>query len=296
MKQNQGYAVVSNTFASEPKQWKPIDYKLIFILVNKMQYERKNNIKPKISDNFRKDYYVKFGIQDQEKNDLILSMSFEELFSYFKIPKKSFNRTEIIKQCDKLIFLNFNNKIKLKDNDNIYYANLIKVSCVSTKDKMIYFVFNDLFKNYFIDLTKNFTKYQLLAILGFSGKYSNQIYLLLHQFLNYKVGNEMGVYTCTTKQLKDYLCLGKEAYTTNGHFDRYIFEKRCIIEPLKEVNKKSDLKITYKKIYGKGMQERKIQGYRFLVKDNYDFIMHNNLDLSRELETFHRQEQEKSSK
>ena len=94
---------------------------------------------------------------------------------------------------------------------------------------------NDM-KPYLLQLTKNYTTYDLIYTLTFKSKYSVRLYELIKS-IHY---NEEQPYSCkySVEELKKLL--GAETYNTYSHFKQFV-----LIPAINEINAISDKKISY---------------------------------------------------
>jgi len=107
-------------------------------------------------------------------------------------------------------------------------------------------------KPYLIQLSEQFTKYELDNIINIKSSHAIRIYELLKQYQT--IGNR----TFELEELKN--CLGVE--NEYPRFDN--FESRILKVAEKEINKKTDLKISYEKI----KRGRKIGKINFKIERN----------------------------
>lgn len=94
-------------------------------------------------------------------------------------------------------------------------------------------------KPYLLDLKDNFTSFQLFSVLSMTSKYAKWVYILLSRW------KDVGIYAVTVDDLKYSLSLkgvkGEvEQYKQWGQFKDNVLE-----QAVKQINKYSDLKVSY---------------------------------------------------
>lgn len=105
------------------------------------------------------------------------------------------------------------------------------------------------------DISNNYVQLLLDDVITFRSKFSMMIYqnlLSLYNIQDPEHKENIRTADYTTKQLKDLLGLSVDDYVRkDGSFGRGVFENRCIIRAVKEINEKSKLirNLTWTKEY-----------------------------------------------
>lgn len=109
-------------------------------------------------------------------------------------------------------------------------------------------VLNSNIKQYLIDLSREFTQYELYNILALKGKYSIRLY---EYFKSYAFRHDIEV---ELDKMRDILCADK--------YKEYKDFKKRVIEPaIKEINEYTDLEVKYEKI----MRGKWVVGLKFQI-------------------------------
>lgn len=95
------------------------------------------------------------------------------------------------------------------------------------------------------DISSNYVQLLLDDVITFQSKFSMMIYqnlLSLYNLQSNESNETIRTADYTTKQLKELLGLSKNDYTRkDGSFARTVFENKCIIRAVEEINEKSKL-------------------------------------------------------
>lgn len=109
---------------------------------------------------------------------------------------------------------------------------------------------------YFFDLKQNFTAFQLHMALSLDSKYAKRVYEMLAQYKN------LGELKIDVIELKRRLYLYDEKSGIEQYKNWADFERRILIVAQKEINEKTDLRISYSTI----KQGRRINSLVFAIK------------------------------
>ena len=116
---------------------------------------------------------------------------------------------------------------------------------------------NPRFMPYLEQMVRNFTKVDLDSALKLKSKHSLSLYKFLCSWTDEnKQTNQRYI---TTKDLKELFGLSKKAYVQNGNFNRASFERRTINPIINEINKKTNIIVSFKK----KKKGNKVQNYEF---------------------------------
>lgn len=115
----------------------------------------------------------------------------------------------------------------------------------------IFFQFSPRLKPYLLDLKDNFTSYRINVIASISGAHSKRFYELLVQWRSYHKP-----WVVKLDELKEMLFIDKKRHQ---RFDSF---KRIIVQAQSEINRKSDIEITWKPI----TNGRKVTSLEFLIR------------------------------
>ena len=122
--------------------------------------------------------------------------------------------------------------------------------------KFIEVQFHPDLKPYLLALKEKFTDIPLKIVLRLRSKYAIRLYELLRRY------KDTGFRIDTIEELREKLGVEK------GEYPRFFdFEKRVLIPAVKEINKETDLLVSYKKI----KKGRKIVQIEFTINHNPDF-------------------------
>lgn len=124
-----------------------------------------------------------------------------------------------------------------------------------TGEGIVSFKFAPELQSYLLELTSNYTQYQLKNVLRFKSTYSFRFYELLKQLENLNEENR----TFLVDDLRFYLGLDKKVYNQYGDF-----KKRVIIPAQKELIEKTDIVFDFEEI----KTQKKITKLRIFVKFN----------------------------
>jgi plasmid replication initiation protein len=94
-------------------------------------------------------------------------------------------------------------------------------------------------RNYLFNLKFDFTSYQLNSALNLRSKYSKRIYEMLSQH------KEVGLFNISVLKLKERLKIIDPATKTDKHKNWSSFSRDVLEISRKEINKKTELKVTY---------------------------------------------------
>ncbi|MGD0820873.1 MAG: replication initiation protein [Desulfomonilia bacterium] len=116
--------------------------------------------------------------------------------------------------------------------------------------------FDPKLKPYLLDLKKDYTKYRLYNAIVLKGSYSIRFYELLKQY------EFLGARSIEVEKLKEILRI-----PTNKYAKYNSFKFKVINKAIAEINKKTDIMITYKEI----RSERKVHNLEFTIDSNKEF-------------------------
>jgi len=106
---------------------------------------------------------------------------------------------------------------------------------------------------YFLEIKNGFTKYELAAALSLQSVYSQKLYELFSSWKNKKR------WSVSVDELRTLLMA--ESYKEYKNF-----KMRCLTAPIREINKKTDLRITCQEIKHK----KAVVGLEFLIEKEID--------------------------
>lgn len=119
---------------------------------------------------------------------------------------------------------------------------------IDSKNGYIYLKFQDRLIPYFLNLKKNFTKFQFAFMISFTCKYSFQLYEFIRSYAFHCEKSDNGVYVLDepVEKLKQRFCLGEK-------LDRFAdFHRRVLIPAIKEINEYTDIVVDMNFVkYGK---------------------------------------------
>lgn len=116
---------------------------------------------------------------------------------------------------------------------------------------------NPNFMPYLEQLVKNYTKINLDSALKLKSKHSLSLYKWLCSWTNENQNTNQRY--ITTKELKELFGLSINDYVYNNKFNRAHFERRVINPIILEINKKTNINVSFKK----QKKHNKIQNYEF---------------------------------
>jgi|WetSurMetagenome_2_1015567.scaffolds.fasta_scaffold123620_2 plasmid replication initiation protein len=193
---------------------------------------------------------------DKYDSDIIEStIQVKDIIELTNIRNKSVYRN-IKDTVDNLI----GKSLKIKDIKNKEYTAYTWFELINYKYNTGYISiqFNHALSPFLLYLKDNFTKYILKDVIHMNSKYSIRIYELLKQY------EKIGHRTIKLEDLKELLCV-------ESLYSRYCHFKSRILEPSrKEINKYSDLSVSYKEI----------KEYRKTIEIEFHIIKSDNKDLA----------------
>lgn len=138
---------------------------------------------------------------------------------------------------------------KLSKNSWIYWTNpedkdewddgVLITNWKSTRGS-IFVTFNQYFMPLLENLAKSYVTFLSNDIFNFSSKFTFALFEDLRIHCDTRRTNFR---TYTTKELKDLFGLSENNYVSNGKFDRYNFEKRCLDKAIAEINQSEMMSI-----------------------------------------------------
>ena len=150
------------------------------------------------------------------------------------------------------------------DNDTETLFKWIDTAKVDKNNGKIEIKLSSSLEPFLLNLTENFTKYELINILTLSGKYSLRLYELFKSYL------WQGEWEINISDLKKIInCNGYPAYK---EFNRSVLSKA-----VKEINKYTDLKVSYVAI----KKGKSTSGIKFSIKEKDNYIDNMNLLINR---------------
>lgn len=127
------------------------------------------------------------------------------------------------------------------------------------------------------DISSNYVQLLLDDVVTFQSKFSMMIYqnlLSLYNLQDDKIKADTRTADYTTKQLKDMLGLSVNDYIRkDGSFGRVLFEKRCIVRAVDEINEKSKLiqNLSWTKEYNGNRVSKYVFTYQVDDIDRYKY-------------------------
>lgn len=143
--------------------------------------------------------------------------------------------------------------ISIREGKSVLHTRMFSSARYIKGEGTVKFSFDPCLKPYLIQLSEQFTKYELENVINISSSHAIRIYELLKQYQT--IGNRVFY----TEELRS--CLGLE----NNYKAFKDFEKRVLKVAEKEINEHTDLTISYKKI----KHGRRIAKIEFIIKKNY---------------------------
>ena len=138
-------------------------------------------------------------------------------------------------------------------------------------EKFIEVQFHPDLKPYLLALKEKFTDIPLKIVLRLRSKYAIRLYELLRRY------KDTGFRIDSVTELREKLGVEK------GEYPRfYDFERRVLLSAVKEINKETDLLVSYKKI----KKGRKIVQIEFKIEHNPDFDPQELEDIQKKLEEY----------
>lgn len=127
------------------------------------------------------------------------------------------------------------------------------------------FQFNDSLCEYFLGLSRNFTRYRLGNVLSFQSVYAFRMYNILSSSIF------AGAVTYSFKQFHRLMAMQDDTKEISKFKEPKEFIRRVIKPGLAEINEKSDVYITYEIIKDKE-DARKTGGFRFTITRKEGFV------------------------
>lgn len=140
-------------------------------------------------------------------------------------------------------------------------GNLLQVAMISSAEYMvgqgiIEIGLDPKIRPFFFDLKQNFTAFQLHMALSLDSKYAKRVYEMLAQYKN------LGELKIEVIELKRRLYLYDEKTGSEQYKNWADFERRILIVAQKEINEKTDLRISYATV----KQGRRVDSLVFTIK------------------------------
>lgn len=135
----------------------------------------------------------------------------------------------------------------------VSFANWFQTCRYNMTDGNITVKFHEDIKTYFLQLEGQKTTYRLTNTLFAKKKYMPDWYELFRSYISLKNELEM-----TVGEIRNFLLISNEKYQRNNDFVKY-----CVIEPIEELNKITDISVNVEKI----TKGRKIVSFKFNFKD-----------------------------
>jgi len=183
--------------------------------------------------------------QDEDFKDYEITI--DEMVNVFGIDKKNVYRV-----VDETAISIMNRPISIKEGRSTLHTRMFSSAKYIEGESVIRFRFDPNLKPYLLQLSENFTKYELENIVNIKSSHAIRIYELLKQY------QSIGERKFDVDELK--ACLGVE----NSYKAFKDFEKRVLKVAEIEINKNTDLKISYEKI----KRGRKIGRINFKIERN----------------------------
>lgn len=168
---------------------------------------------------------------------------------------------DIIKSIDKLLKMSFCIEI---ESGVFEYHHWFRDGCrIDTNKNLIYVCFSDGMKKFLIEKPKCFTQYELGYILDLKKKYTLRLYEYLHSFLGF------GLVNISVDNIKKII--------TDGEVKENKYIKALVLKPaIEEINKKTDLNITYKEHFKKGKNGKKqLASFEFKIELQDEDVINN---------------------
>ncbi|MCK8496105.1 MULTISPECIES: replication initiation protein [Spirosoma] len=140
-------------------------------------------------------------------------------------------------------------------------GNLLQVSMISSAEYIagqgvIEIGLDPKIRPFFFDLKQNFTAFQLHMALSLDSKYAKRVYEMLAQYKN------LGQLTIEVVELKRRLYLYDEKTGVEQYRNWADFERRILSVAQKEINEKTDLRVTYTTV----KQGRRVSELHFAIQ------------------------------
>lgn len=175
-------------------------------------------------------------------------ITINEMVNVFGIDQKNVYRV-----VDETANSIMNRPISIREEGFTLHTRMFSSAKYIDGEGVIRFKFDPDLKPYLLQLSEHFTKYELENIVNIPSSHAIRVYELLKQY------QTIGKRTFETSELR--ACLGLE----NNYKAFKDFEKRVLKVAEKEINKHTDLQISYEKI----KRGRKIAKIEFTIKKNY---------------------------
>lgn len=143
-------------------------------------------------------------------------------------------------------------EIKIQQSNDKKLVTTFLSSCLyDNTNSTVILSYDPKLKPYFLQLKKNFTKYNLENILELKSFYAIRIYELVKQYERIKER------TIELEELKDILDATQKSYNRYNNFKR-----KVLLQAQDEINEKTDLEIDFEEI----KTGRKVTAIKFLIK------------------------------
>ena len=231
-----GKYALSNDFVRMPKNINIQPLKVLGLILSKIDYRKDNR------DN---------------NGYIIIECTLSEIKKACGVSKKDKNYEYYKNIVEELIKSSFV-KGNINGMDIMGYA-VPKVTSIPDAPQIAFnFKIDNDFLPYFQQLKYLYTIVELEEIKLFKSRFSYNLYVNL---ISWKDSNNVEFYRYyTTKQLKELFGLAKEDYCKkDGKFNRSEFEKKTVDVAIREINKNTKLKVSYKKNKVNGL----VKNYQF---------------------------------
>lgn len=212
--------------------------------------------------------HTKFTLEEQKALHIIFSYikPFEKNPTTFKIEKKSFfEKLNLVgdskyKRYHNLLKLLINktfSEIVKKETNSILMGSIISDTEWFNQEEYFEVSLNSKFMPYIEQLVNHYTKLNLDSVVAFNSKHALTLYKWLCSWTdeNKKINQRY----LTTKELKELFGLSIDDYVYKGKFHRKLFETRTVYSSIKEINKKTNIIVSFKK----RKKGNKVQNYEF---------------------------------
>ena len=140
-------------------------------------------------------------------------------------------------------------------------GNLLQVAMISSAEYIvgqgiIEIGLDPKIRPFFFDLKQNFTAFQLHIALSLDSKYAKRVYELLAQYKN------LGAFSIDVIEMKRRLFLYDDKTGAEQYKNWADFERRILAVAQKEINEKTDLRVSYKTT----KQGRRVASLQFTIK------------------------------
>jgi len=172
-------------------------------------------------------------IQPNDKDFKIYTLSVKEFYKLFNLKgREHYTHIKVIikKLMEKTI------EIPREDGGYLITHWATHVEYIAGKG-VIEFSFHPKLKPYLLQLKRTFTSYKLINILSLGSYYSIRLYELLKKW------ERTGKWETTVDHLKELMGITQKSYNVYGNF-----KNRIIGPATKELNSKTDLKVTFEEI------------------------------------------------